>query len=68
MNIFKTLTQKKPKGGDKVRVAIGFDPKPREGIITSVHDDYCWIDATDNNPFLYPTFTASFSYANFTYL
>lgn len=34
----------KPKVGDKVKVAVGFSSFLNEGVVSSVYEDYCWID------------------------
>lgn len=68
MDILKTLFKRKPETGDKVKVAVGFDNYQNEGIVSTVHKDYCWIDQFSPSGEFLRSFTASFSYANFVYL
>ena len=64
----RTLFNRKPKPGDKVSVAVGFNPNEQKGIVSSVHDSYCWIDMFKSNGEFLKSFTASFSYCKFKYL
>ena len=58
----------KPKVGDKVKVAVGFSSYLNEGVVSSVHEDYCWIDQFRQDGKYLRSFTASFCYAKFYYL
>lgn len=58
----------KPKQGDKVKVAVGFNTYLNEGIVSSVYEDYCWIEQFTRDGKYLRGFTASFSYVKFHYL
>lgn len=65
--LLKQLFRNNPKVGDKVAVAVGFSNVPQEGIVSSVHKGYCWIDVIYEGRYC-RSFTASFSYCHFIYL
>ncbi|MBL87212.1 MAG: hypothetical protein CMO82_11200 [Winogradskyella sp.] len=58
----------KPKVGDKVKVAVGFSSFLNEGVVSSVYEDYCWIDQFYPNGDFKRSFTASFSYCKFHFI
>ena len=58
----------KPKVGDRVKVAVGFSSYLNEGVVSSVYEDYCWIDQFTKDGRYLRSFTASFCYAKFHYL
>lgn len=62
------IFRKIPKVGDKVKVAVGFSSFLNEGIVSSIHEDYCWIDQFYKNGKYKRSFTASFSYCKFYFL
>lgn len=63
IKFYRSFINDHPKIGDKVETIIGFGTVVR-GIVTSVYDDYCWID----NDIIGNPCTASFSYCSFKYL
>lgn len=68
MNFLKNLFRRKPKTGDKVKVAVGFSSYLNTGVVSSVHKDYCWVDRFNIRGEFIESFTASFSYCNFIYI
>jgi hypothetical protein len=68
MYITKDRENRKPKVGDRVKVAVGFSSYEHEGVVASVYPDYCWIDQFNNKGKYIRSFTASFSYCNFKFL
>ena len=62
------LFRKKIKVGDKVKVAVGFNSYLNKGIVSSIHDGYCWIDQYGIHGNYLRSFTASFSYCKFIIL
>ena len=68
MKVLKTLLNRRPKAGDLVEVAVGFSSYLNEGIVSSVHDTYCWVDQFYSSGRFKSSFTASFSYCKFIYI
>ena len=68
MNLLKNIFGRRPQVGDKVKVAVGFSSSLNEGVVSSVHDRYCWIDQFNENGKYTGSFTASFSYCDFIFL
>ena len=67
------LSDRTPKVGDKVKVAVGFSNYKQEGVVSRVCEDsdggkYCWIERFNNRGEFVDSFTASFSYCVFEYL
>jgi len=65
---YKNWFNIKPTVGDRVKVAVGFSSYLNEGIVASVHEDYCWINQYTPSGEIKHFFTASFGYCVFHYL